>query len=63
MTLATNLRVKNHIIPQRTYILRTADSQKAGQRQSPCLLECKLKECQEPDYIWERVIEGSHTRK
>lgn len=63
MTPTTNLRAKNHTTPQRTYILRTDDSQKAGQRQSLCLLECKLTKCQEPDYIWERGIEGSNTRK
>lgn len=63
MTGTTNLRVKYRTTPQRTYMLSTDDSQKAGQRQSLCLLECKLMECQEPDYIWECVIEGSNTRK
>lgn len=64
MTLSTNLRVKNRTTPQRTDILRTDVSQKAGQRETESLpLECKLMECQEPDYIWECVIEGSNTRK
>lgn len=67
MILATNLRVKK-IIPSLggltfSGLLAVKRLDRDGVSEPQSLLECKLMECQEPDYIWERVIESSNTRK